>query len=524
MADRSDFNDAASGRAMLDVAAYLAHAQKLTATQTPAVDPAAAPPAQHDPVSVKLFCAAAVVCEPIHWLWRQWVARGKLHIVAGAPGTGKTTLAIAIAAAITAGGVFPDGTRAPLGNVLIWSSEDDWGDTLAPRLKAAGADMTRVFFVGDTTVGNEPRPFDPARDLAGLETAAAKIGDVALLICDPVVTVVSGDSHKNTEVRRALQPIVHLAQRLNCAVLGISHFSKGTAGTEPLERVTGSVAFGAIARVVLVAAKGAEGEPRLFARAKSNIGPDGGGFAYELKQVMYEGIETCTVAWGEALEGTARQLLGDTEIVADSPRDEAIIWLGNLLANGPLRVKYIKQEANGAGVQWRTLERAKTELGVLAERVTVGNTGVGHWEWRIPNTANPHRLFGGVTTSEAGRGVQDRHGSQEHHKNGSGGLTTSEGVTTPNLQDRHEPQDRHHFSSSGGLTKREIGVGRESVLIVQDRQPQSDGDVAKIRAHLLALAGDARIDAELVHRLPADDVVACAGLPDEILRTYVANL
>src|SRR5450756_1524043 len=81
-------------------------------------------------------------------------------------------------------------------------------------------------------------------------------------------------------------------------VLGISHFSKNTAGREPVERVTGSVAFGALARIVLVAAKGAEGEPRLLARAKSNIGPDGGGFAYKLKPVEFSGIETCAIEWG----------------------------------------------------------------------------------------------------------------------------------------------------------------------------------------------------------------------------------
>lgn len=164
------------------------------------------------------------------------------------------------------------------------------------------------------------KAFDPARDLTALEAAATRIRDIKLLIADPVVSAVTGDSHKNTEVRRALQPIVHLAQRLDCAVLGISNFSKGTAGREPLERVTGSVAFGALARVVLVAAKGADGEPRLLARAKSNIGPDGGGFGYELAQVTFDGVETSVVRWGAPLAGTARELLGDAEIVADSSR------------------------------------------------------------------------------------------------------------------------------------------------------------------------------------------------------------
>ena len=104
------------------------------------------------------------------------------------------------------------------------------------------------------------------------------------------MNAVAGDSHKNTETRRALQPLVELAASANAALLGITHFSKGTAGREPIERITGSIAFGALARVVMVAGKEAEKEdddtpPRRFlARAKSNIGPDEGGFAYELQQ------------------------------------------------------------------------------------------------------------------------------------------------------------------------------------------------------------------------------------------------
>jgi putative DNA primase/helicase len=388
-----------------------------------------------DGVEVKLFCAAAVTCEPIRWLWRQWLAQGKLHILAGAPGTGKTTIAIALAAVISRGGTFPDGTRAPRGNVLIWSGEDDWADTLAPRLKAAGADLSRVHFVGDTTGDDEPRPFDPAKDLAALETAAAQLGDIKLLIADPVVSAVTGDSHKNTEVRRALQPIVYLAQRLDCAVLGISHFSKGTAGREPLERVTGSVAFGALARIVLVAAKGAEGDPRLLARAKSNIGPDGGGFAYELKPVEFDGLETSAVEWGAALEGTARELLGDAEIVADSPRDDAGQWLSEVLGNQSVPVKAIKSEANAAGVSWRTVERAKSELGVIAERVSAGNVGGGHWEWRLPdsptgNTANGKTASlttkcGGLAENKAAQGFEGSQGAQDRHSHGeeqAGGL------------------------------------------------------------------------------------------------------
>lgn len=334
---------------------------------------------------VRLSCAASIVSKPIDWLWKGWLARGKFHVLAGAPGTGKTTIALSLAAAITKGATLPDGSRAPSGNVLIWSGEDDPADTLKPRLVAAGADVNRVFFVGDVGRSDDSRPFDPSRDLAALEHAADRIGNVCLLIADPVVSAVTGDSHKNTEVRRALQPMVHLATRLDCAVFGISHFSKGTAGRDPVERVTGSIAFGALARIVLVTAKG-EGDSRMLARAKSNIGPDGGGFQYTLELAMAEEIEASVVRWGAPLEGSARDLLGDFEPIADSPLDDAAEWLRSMLAGAEVKVRDLKREASAAGLGWRTVERAKAELGVTAEAVgkSDGSRGVDHWCWRLP--------------------------------------------------------------------------------------------------------------------------------------------
>ncbi|WP_323847024.1 AAA family ATPase [Microbulbifer magnicolonia] len=362
------------------------------------------------PPLIQLTPADSVVCRPIRWEWPGYLARGKLHILAGSPGTGKTTIALAIAAVNTRGGQWPDATMATPGNVLIWSGEDDPADTLVPRLRAAGADLSRVFIVGDVLSCGEQRAFDPAVDLLTLERAAEEIGDISLMICDPVVSAVAGDSHKNTEVRRALQPIVNLASRLDCAVLGISHFSKGTAGRDPTERVTGSIAFSALARVVIVTAKGEDGR-RIMARAKSNIGPDGGGFAYSLEQVDIDGLSASRVTWGQPLEGTARELLGDAEDES-SPRDEAATWLEELLWSGPVPVNQIKAEANGAGTSWRTVERAKAELGVIAERISDGKGGRGFWQWRIPDNTDSSKAAsltsksGGLVGDEAPRGIQ----------------------------------------------------------------------------------------------------------------------
>ena len=95
----------------------------------------------------------SVTPRPIRWLWQGWLAAGKFHVVGGQPGTGKTTIALDFAAIVSSGGRWPDGSRAEAGNVLIWSGEDDAEDVLAPRLQAMGADMTRIYFVGDVCRG-----------------------------------------------------------------------------------------------------------------------------------------------------------------------------------------------------------------------------------------------------------------------------------------------------------------------------------------------------------------------------------
>lgn len=342
---------------------------------------------------VQLEQASSLKIVPIRWLWPGWLARGKLQILAGAPSTGKTTIAMALAATVSSAGRFPCGTPANRGNVLIWTGEDDPSDTLAPRLVASGADLENVFFVRGTVQDGEPRSFDPGRDFGLLVHEAMRIGNVQLLIVDPIVSAIVGDGHKANDVRRGLQPLVDLGQNLDCAVLGITHFSKGSSGRDPLERVMGSQAFGALARIVMVAAKEVSSEedspPRRFvARAKSNIGPDGGGFDYQLLQTelkQHEGVVAAYVEWQGAIQGSARELLGAAE-VDDSTGDEgseradAKLFLMSILADGPVPVRRIKADATGAGYSWRTIERAKRESGIEARKLGLKDG----WVWALP--------------------------------------------------------------------------------------------------------------------------------------------
>lgn len=392
----SDFNDLAQLAGLDAVRQCIEDAQPVTTTESGPTFPALASDNEphHEgtahtgpPDGVVLVNGSDLVPEPVRWLWDGWLALGKLHILAGAPGQGKTTIAIAMAATVTVGGRWPDGSPSRAGNVLIWSGEDDPADTLLPRLLAAGADRSRCYFVSGTRIAGEVQSFDPARDMGALEAQALAIGGVKLLMVDPVVSAVAGDSHKNTEVRRALQPLVDLASRLDAAAIGISHFSKGGQGGDPASRVVGSIAFTAVARVVLVAAKvkGEDGEERrILARGKSNIGPDDGGFEYHIQQAEpLPGIHASYIGWGVSVAGSARDLLAEpTELDEDaaetSARDEAEDFLIQLLKDGPAPTKHVEIEAKAAGIAWRTVRRASDSLAIKKRKMQ------GVWYWSRP--------------------------------------------------------------------------------------------------------------------------------------------
>jgi putative DNA primase/helicase len=249
------------------------------------------------------------------------------------------------------------------------------------------------FFVQGTRINGALSSFDPARDMAHLEEQASLIGNVKLLLIDPIVTTVARDSHNNTDVRRALQPVVDLAQRLNLAVLGISHFSKGGKGSDPSQRVVGSIAFSAVARVVLVAAKvnrpNSEEGARVFARSKSNIGPDGGGFEYVIDQTEpIPGIQASRISWGVPLNGTAQELLADPEeekSQGDDSKDAitlAMDFLVEMLADGLTPVKDVQKQARENGIAPRTLRRASERLQVIRKKGT-GNI----WYWKLPKAS-----------------------------------------------------------------------------------------------------------------------------------------
>lgn len=338
---------------------------------------------------VNLRCGAGIKPQPITWLWDGWLPTGKLTILAGTAGTGKTTLALALAATLTSGGKWPNEKRSAVrGNVLIWSSEDNPDDTLVPRLIASGADLSRCHFIDGITENGEKLAFDPAQDIHELHKAVLLIGGVSLLIVDPIVSAVSGDMHRANDVRRSLQALVDFGEAHGCAVLGITHFAKGGSGKSPQDRVIGSQAFGALARMVLVAAKEEDGTRRVLARAKSNIAPDDGGVSYSLNLTTIDGgIEATHVVWEGAIEGTAREILGDVEhddSDGDGQGDLQQMLIDLLTENGGrMNAKQVKSEVSDAGYSWTAANRAKAKIGI--ESAKEKGTTKGGWTWHLPN-------------------------------------------------------------------------------------------------------------------------------------------
>jgi putative DNA primase/helicase len=332
-------------------------------------------------------CGSEVTPSPTLWLWEGYLPLGKLAVLAGAAGTGKTSVAIDLGARLSVGSPWPDGSPARVGTVLILSSEDDFRDTLLPRFIAAGGDRTRFHTIGDVVGPKGRRSFDAREDIARLDEFFAKHPGPTILIVDPITSVVGGDDHKNAQVRHSLQPLLHLAERRGCAVLGITHFTKGTTGADPLERVTGSLAFGAVPRVVLVAAKnhGTEGPPRVLARAKVSIGADGGGFAYAVEEArIVEPVEITTskIKWGERLDGSARAIVAMVEATSEEvSREGAVVrWLRDFLAD-PRTAEDTEKAGKAEGYSKTTIWRACKKLGVVKKKQGMG----GGWHWSLPS-------------------------------------------------------------------------------------------------------------------------------------------
>lgn len=334
---------------------------------------------------VTMLTAADIAPEPIRWYWPGYLAAGKLHLLAGSPGTGKTTTALAFAATMSAGGLWPDGAECPKRRVVIWSGEDDSNDTLVPRLIAAGADLNYVHFVGPIARGGQADRFDPALHMDLLQRELASMSGVGLLILDPIVSVVAGDSHKGAEVRRHLDPLVRLGGHVGCAILGITHFSKNSSERDTVDRVLGSVAFAAATRLILVCVKkeveDSEAALHYLLREKSNIGRDRDGFSYRLEQSplsSHPEIIASKVVWVEGVSGTTKSILRGGK--TSSPATATDLIKAKLSGGQKCSFDDLLKACAAYEFQEHRVRSALKELGAIKGKS--GNRG--GWTWQLP--------------------------------------------------------------------------------------------------------------------------------------------
>lgn len=375
-----------------------------------------------------LVSAATIAPKAVEWLWDGWLPRAMLTILAGAGGDGKTTLTLGLIGTMTSGGRWPDGSFCTnKQNAVIFSSEDSAEHTIIPRLIAAGADLNRVFIMqGRINDQGELEPFDPSRDCDLLARELDRIGGAGLIMIDPIVSAVSGDMHRANDVRRSLQPLVNLAEEHGAAIVGISHFAKGSQASSPADRVLGSQAFTALARMVLVSAKREGEEDRVLARAKSNISADDGGCTYTIRPVTIDqGFATVVATWGDVIEGSAREILADAEqITADEGPDEddPAEVLRQILRAGRLSGKDVKRVMSDNGFSAKQIRTAREKLGVETSREGFGKEIVSFWSLPAFVPSSPFVPSKSHSCPLPGEGMNEEKGHEweKGHQSGSG--------------------------------------------------------------------------------------------------------
>jgi RecA-family ATPase len=341
---------------------------------------------------LKLTWANTIEQKPVHWMWDGRIALGTLALLAGREGIGKSTLAYTIVGQITRG-TLPGNHYGTPKTVIIVATEDDWSFTIVPRLTAANADLTKVARVEPTDA--DEYGVSLPRDVEELSIIAKEYG-TAMILLDPLMSRVDAklDTHKDSEVRRALEPLVKMAGESGAAVLGLIHVNKG-GSTDPLSTLMGSRAFSAVARAVLYVVEDQENrEVKVLGQPKNNLGrsdlPD---LAYSLSQVttgMWQGeiITSVALKWeGERASGTHREMM-NTKTHTKTKAEQAEEWLENyLLANGKTPSKQATEDAKQQGFIGGTLQRARENLNVSVTREGFAKEMVAYWE--LPSPGEP---------------------------------------------------------------------------------------------------------------------------------------
>lgn len=303
--------------------------------------------------------------EEVQWLWYPYIPLGKLTVIQGDPGEGKTTFVLAMIAALTKGEALPE--REPLDpvNILYQTAEDGLADTIRPRLDALGADCSRVLVIDES---ERELSLSDERIRQAMEETGAK-----LLVLDPLQAYLGAevDMHRANEVRPILKRLGSVAEQMGCAVVLIRHLNK-MQGQKSGHRGMGSVDFQAAARSVLLVGRTKEDpQLRIVVPDKSSLAPEGESIAFALDPE--QGFQ-----WKGYCAYNAEELLGGSTKQVQTKTMQAEETLRNLL-DKPAPAEEILRRITAAGISERTLMTAKKNLGVLSEKRG------GQWFWRLPS-------------------------------------------------------------------------------------------------------------------------------------------
>lgn len=322
------------------------------------------PPARR----LHLTPASTVQLRAVRWLWTDRIPAGALTVVPGREGIGKSLFLAWLTAQLTRGALpgIHHGQPRP---VVYAATEDSWAHTIAPRLVAAGADLDHVYRVDiDTPTGTGYLTLPTDCDALAVEIR--RLG-IALLAADPLLSVIhaSIDTHRDRDLRTALEPLVSLADATGCAVVGLAHFNKSNSN-DALSLITGSRAFSAVARAVLAVARDttADDGSCVLSQAKNNLGRlDLPSLAYRVVSAEVTTLDGPTQVGRLEFTGEAARHVSDILAEADQPsdsradRDAAAEWLTAYLTNhgGSAPFAEITKAARADGIPERTLRRAR---------------------------------------------------------------------------------------------------------------------------------------------------------------------
>lgn len=325
---------------------------------------------------MRLRAASQLSEESLTWLWPGRLALGKLAMLDGDPGLGKSYLALDLCARLSTGRPFADGSGlAGVANSIVLNVEDSGPDILRPRLQALNADLERVFLLGHEEPDDRLRLPD---QLHLLDDALSRT-QARLVVLDPIVSFLDSSvcDNSNQSVRRALLPLGQLAQQHQCVVLMIRHLTKKVGGRS-LYRGAGSMGFlGACRSGWLVARDPADADRRVLAQVKNNLAVAQPSLVFTLQAGASGGTE---LRWLGPSSLTADQLLAGERLPARAtPRDTARDFLAEFLQDGPKTSRALWEAARRRRLSERTLYRARQELQIRVERVQLGATRLDYW-------------------------------------------------------------------------------------------------------------------------------------------------